>query len=120
MNLIVTLRGRSWRHPWPSTISDVELLAVLGAMARMGEPPPRAIAALSVGVPASGDPFAHLDRQQLVAAIDRNNETIRTLRSRLAWTERQYATYKALEKAKNAARRVKRAATQRVLRRKRP
>lgn len=96
VSLVHAIRGRSWRHPWPAPTSDADLLAILGAMAALGEEPPAAaLEELEAGPPARPDHFAHLDRQQLVAAIDRNNETIRTLRSRVSWTEKQLEQAKA-------------------------
>jgi len=120
VGLTLALRGRSWRHPWPATTSDADLLAILGAMAGLGEPPQDALATLGAGLPTSKDHFAHLDRQQLVAAIDRNNEMIRTLRSRVAWTERQYLSFKMAETAKGYRTRARGVARRVVRRARRP
>ena len=102
---VAIVRGRHWRHPWPSTMDDADLLRAIGAMAGLPEPS-RPVREFVIAAPSARDPFDALDEQQLVAAIDRNNETIRTLRSRLAWTELQYVSHKVGDKAVRTARRV--------------
>lgn len=98
--LVAVIRGRGWRTPWPSPTSDDELLALLGAMAKLGELSPAELERLRVTVPPDPDSLRRLDRQELVALIQRNTEQINALRSRLNWTELQYVSSKMTRKAK--------------------
>lgn len=82
--LVGWLRGRSWRHLWPANYSDTRILNHLGIMAGLHTVSPAKAQHLITPAPDTRDAFSKLDVQQLVAAIDRNNEAIRTLRSELS------------------------------------
>ncbi|SDL11159.1 hypothetical protein [Tessaracoccus oleiagri] len=82
--LVGLIRGRNWRHLWPAGYSDARILNHLGIMAGLHTVSPARAAQLITPAPDAADPFSKLDVQSLVAAIDRNNETIRSLRSQLS------------------------------------
>lgn len=82
--LVGLIRGRNWRHLWPAGYSDARILNHLGIMAGLHTVSPARAAQLITPAPDTADPFSKLDVQGLVAAIDRNNETIRSLRSQLS------------------------------------
>lgn len=81
--LVAIMRARSWRHLWPANYSDTRILNHLGIMAGLHTVSSRRAAALIPPAPESSEGFASLDMQSLAAAIDRNNETIRALRSQV-------------------------------------
>ncbi len=81
--LVWLIRVRGWRTPWPATYADARILNHLGIMAGMHTVPVRRTASLIPPIPGTADPFSKLDKQSLAAAVCRNNETIRTLRSQV-------------------------------------
>lgn len=93
--LVSLLRGRGWRHLWPSNWTDARILNHLGIMAGIHTVSPARAEQLVPPAPDSLDPYAKLDVQSLVAAVDRRNEAITSLKSELALTKLE------LEKARN-------------------
>lgn len=101
--LVALIRGRAWRTPWPAPTTGDELLALLGAMAGLGELSDAELGRLRVAVPLGDDEYNHFDRHELVAHIARQNELIATLRSRVTWSELQFVTKKMSRLAVHAA-----------------
>ena len=93
--LVGTMRGRSWRHLWPGNYTDERILNHLGIMAGLHTVTPARAQALIPAAPDKYEGFTSLDMQSMAAAIDRNNETINSLRSQVALLKMD------LEKARN-------------------
>lgn len=111
--LVGMLRGRNWRHLWPANHTDARILNHLGIMAGLHTVSAAKAKQLIPPAPDQFGPFAGLDVQSLVAAIDRKNETIEALRSELELTERQLersrtttGLFRAPRKAYRLAKRV--------------
>ncbi len=105
--LVAIIRGRGWRTPWPAPTSDDEMLALLGAMAGLGELSPAELERLRVAVPPDPDSLRRLDRHELIALVERSSEQIDALRSRLDWTELQYVTNKVSRRARTTVGKAK-------------
>lgn len=108
------LRGRGLRHPWPSALDDLALLRAVGAMAGLDDPGDDELNTL-LGLRAKpSEAYANLDRQGLIALLDRQGDELRALRSREHWTELQFVSHKlrakAVAEAKKAAKVPMRAA----------
>jgi len=84
--LVGHVQSRAWRAPWPATFTSARILNHLGVMAGL-RPITPAQAKQLIPQPTLADPFSGMDKQGLVAAVDRNNEAISALRSKLALAE---------------------------------
>lgn len=108
------LRGRGLRHPWPSALDDLALLRAVGAMAGLDDPGDDELNTLLGLRPKPSVAYANLDRQGLIALLDRQGDELRALRSREHWTELQFVSHKlrakAVAEAKKAAKVPMRAA----------
>ena len=85
--LVAILRSRNWRHLWPANYTDARILNHLGIMAGLHTVSPARAERLIPPAPDASEGFIGHDMQSLVAAIDRNNETISSLRSEVALTK---------------------------------
>lgn len=84
--LVGHIHHRGWRAPWPATFTAARILNHLGIMAGLRPITPAQADQVIPDLPLH-EPYAELDTQGLVAGMDRNNETIHALRSRLALAE---------------------------------
>ena len=83
-DLVLVIRARGSRHPWPSATDDTTMLATLGAMVGLtADGVPEGL------LPAAAEPAglpAH-DVSGLLAVVDRLTETNHALASRSRWFE---------------------------------
>lgn len=98
-DFVNTLRGRGLRHPWPSALDDLALLRAVGAMAELDDPGDDELNTLLGLRPKPSGAYANLDRQGLIALLDRQGDELRALRSREHWTELQFVSHKLRAKA---------------------
>lgn len=89
--LVAILRSRNWRHLWPGNWTDARILNHLGIMAGLHTVSPARAERLIPPAPDANEGFVAHDVQSLVAAIDRNNEAISSLRSEVALTKYELA-----------------------------
>lgn len=104
------LRSQGIRHPWPRIQQPETTLGALGAMAGL-DPSDIPADVLSRPTPPVVDDGR--SRDELLAVTARQDAELRTLWSRLKWSESQYATHRAIEAGKarttKARRQVRRA-----------
>lgn len=93
--LVALIRGRAWRHLWPSNWTDARILNHLGIMAGLHTVSPARADQLIPPTPDVLDPYSQFSVHDLVAIIDRRNEELTAVRSELALTKLE------LEKALN-------------------
>lgn len=92
--IVGLIRNRNWRHLWPANYTDARVLNHLGIMAGIHTVSPARASQLIPSAPDVHSGFSSLDVPSLVAAIDRNNETINTLRSELALAKNEITRLK--------------------------
>ncbi len=85
--LVGILRSRNWRSLWPANYTDVRILNHLGIMAGLHTVAVARAERLIPSAPDAAEGFTALDMKSLVAAIDRRNEQVSSLRSELALTK---------------------------------
>lgn len=108
-SLVAIARGRGWRLPWPSPMSDETIVSILGAMARLPYRSRDQLSKLIVVVPSNPDELSALDKHELIARLERETAQVHTLRSRSNWTELQFVTTKVQKKVKTTKSRAVRA-----------
>lgn len=82
-DLVVLVRARGSRHPWPAATDDATMLAVLGAMVGLNEVPQE----LLVGRESADPLMPANDVAGLLAVIERLTATNAALSSRSRWFE---------------------------------